>query len=109
MAIDFSVSDEGIALITLNRPERLNAMDAEHYQALSKAWIRVRDDPSIRVAIVTGAGDKSFTTGADIKSFITAPTGVEAGHQCGQWLLSRRRHHPHASYRHTDCGHPCDF
>ncbi|MBM3361096.1 MAG: enoyl-CoA hydratase/isomerase family protein [Betaproteobacteria bacterium] len=74
MAIDFSVSDEGIALITLNRPERLNAMDAEHYQALSKAWIRVRDDPSIRVAIVTGAGDKSFTTGADIKSFITAPT-----------------------------------
>ena len=74
MSIDLSVSDEGVALITINRPERLNAMDADHYQALSKAWITVRDDPAIRVAIVTGAGEKSFTTGADIKSFITAPT-----------------------------------
>ncbi|MEI6383147.1 MAG: enoyl-CoA hydratase-related protein [Betaproteobacteria bacterium] len=71
MAIDFTVSNEGIALITINRPERLNAMDNEHYQALSKAWTQVRDDNNIRVAIVTGAGEKSFTTGADIKSFLT--------------------------------------
>ena len=76
MAIDVNVSGEGIALITINRLERLNAMDAEHYQAMSNAWIRVRDDPAIRVAIVTGAGEKSFTTGADIKSFITAPTAM---------------------------------
>ena len=74
MSIDFNVSDEGVALITINRPERLNAMDAEHYAGLSKAWMTVRDDPAIRVAIVTGAGEKSFTTGADIKSFITTPT-----------------------------------
>ena len=74
MSIDFNVSDEGVALITINRPERLNAMDAEHYAGLSKAWMTVRDDPAIRVAIVTGAGEKSFTTGADIKSFITSPT-----------------------------------
>ena len=74
MSIDFKVDDAGIALITINRPEKLNAMDAEHYQGLSNAWISVRDDPKIRVAIVTGAGEKSFTTGADIKSFITAPT-----------------------------------
>lgn len=73
MSIDFKVSEEGIALITINRPERLNAMDAEHYQALSQAWRTVRDDAAIRVAIVTGAGDRSFTTGADIKSFLTAP------------------------------------
>jgi len=73
MAIDFTVSAEGVALITINRPERLNAMDVEHYQGLSQAWMKVRDDPAIRVAIVTGAGEKSFTTGADIKSFITPP------------------------------------
>lgn len=73
MAIDYTVSDEGIALITINRPERLNAMDAEHYKALSNAWCAVRDDPAVRVAIVTGAGERSFTTGADIKSFLTAP------------------------------------
>lgn len=76
MSIDVSVSEEGVALITINRPERLNAMDAEHYRGLSQAWMRVRDDSAIRVAIVTGAGEKSFTTGADIKSFITAPKSM---------------------------------
>jgi len=73
VAIDFDVSDEGIACITINRPERLNAMDAEHYQLLSQAWCHVRDDSAIRCAIVTGAGDRAFSAGADIKSFLTAP------------------------------------
>ena len=72
MSIDVSV-EEGIALITINRPDRLNAMDLEHYQGLSRAWIRVRDDPAIRVAIITGAGDRSFTAGADLKTFVTQP------------------------------------
>lgn len=71
MSIDFSV-DRHVATITINRPERMNAMDAEHYAALSDAWVRVRDDPDIRVAIVTGAGQKSFTAGADLKSFVGA-------------------------------------
>lgn len=84
MAIDLNVSDDGIAVITINRPERLNAMDAEHYQALSRAWSTVRDDPQIRVAIVTGAGERSFTTGADIKSFVTAPPGLSE-----MWLTQR--------------------
>ena len=84
MSIDLEVSAEGIALITINRPERLNAMDAEHYQALSQAWCTVRDDRAIRVAIVTGAGEKSFTTGADIKSFLTAPTELSE-----MWLTQR--------------------
>ena len=69
MAIDFKL-DGHVATITINRPERLNAMDAEHYDALSAAWVRVRDDPEIRVAIVTGAGDKSFSAGADLKAFV---------------------------------------
>ena len=68
MSIDFDLKD-GIALITMNRPERMNAMDADAYQQLSEAWSRVRDDGDIRVAIITGAGDKAFTTGADLKSF----------------------------------------
>ena len=36
-------------------------MDAEHYKGLSQAWMRVRDDAAIRVAIITGAGEKSFS------------------------------------------------
>jgi E-phenylitaconyl-CoA hydratase len=72
MSIDLSVAD-GVAVITMNRPERLNALDTEHYEGLSRAWQTVRDDPAIRVALITGAGEKSFCTGADIKSFIPKP------------------------------------
>ena len=70
MSIDFELDDGGIALITMNRPEKLNALDAEHYRRLSEAWVRVRDDPTVRVAIITGAGEKSFCVGADIKSWL---------------------------------------
>lgn len=70
MSIDFALDDDGIALITINRPERRNALDAEHYAAISEAWIRVRDDSAVRAAIITGAGDKAFCAGADIKSYI---------------------------------------
>lgn len=56
MSIDFELDASGVAVITINRPERMNAMDAEHYHLLSEAWRRVRDDPDVRVATVTGAG-----------------------------------------------------
>ncbi|HEV2676734.1 MAG TPA: enoyl-CoA hydratase-related protein [Aliidongia sp.] len=69
MSIDFDLQD-GVALVTINRSERMNAMDAEHYGLLSDAWIRVRDDRDVRVAVVTGTGEKSFTVGADLKSFV---------------------------------------
>ncbi|HVF63367.1 MAG TPA: enoyl-CoA hydratase-related protein [Casimicrobiaceae bacterium] len=71
MSIDFTLEGH-VATITINRPERMNAMDVEHYEALSAAWIRVRDDTAVRVAIVTGAGEKSFSAGADLKSFVNA-------------------------------------
>lgn len=83
MSIDLSISDH-VALITLNRPERLNALDGDHYKALSEAWMRVRDDPDIRVAIVTGAGEKSFSTGADLKSFANRPAPLSE-----MWLTQR--------------------
>lgn len=70
MSIDFELSKDGVALITINRPERMNAMDQEHYEGLTAAWTRVRDDDDVRVAIVTGAGDKAFTAGADLKSTV---------------------------------------
>ena len=83
MSIDVEVT-AGVCTIMINRPERLNAMDAEHYQALSQAWCQVRDDAGIRVAIITGAGEKSFSTGADIKSFLTGPPGYDE-----MWLTQR--------------------
>ncbi|RBI71930.1 enoyl-CoA hydratase/isomerase family protein [Roseovarius sp. TE539] len=83
MSVDFTL-DAGVATITINRPEKLNAMDAEHYSGLSDAWKRVRDDDGVRVAIITGAGERSFTTGADIKSFVGAPPGLEE-----MWLTQK--------------------
>lgn len=70
MSIDLELLDDGVAVITINRPDKRNALDAEHYQALSAAWTRVRDDAEIRVAVITGAGDKVFSAGADLKSWI---------------------------------------
>lgn len=67
-----------IAYITINRPEAMNAMDPETYRALSQAWINVRDDPDVWVAIITGAGDKAFSAGADLKKTIGRP--VEKWH-----------------------------
>ncbi|MFD4818054.1 enoyl-CoA hydratase/isomerase family protein [Peribacillus butanolivorans] len=70
MALIFEVKNR-IATITINRPEVMNAMDPETYQELSNAWTEVRDNPEIWAAIVTGAGDKAFTAGADLKKTIT--------------------------------------
>lgn len=69
MPVDVAVEDH-IGTITINRPERRNAMDAATYEALSGAWQQVRDDHAIRVAVVTGAGERAFSAGADLKSFI---------------------------------------
>ena len=59
-----------VAYITINRPEVMNAMDPETYQELSQAWIDVRDDPDVWCAIITGAGDRAFSAGADLRKTI---------------------------------------
>jgi E-phenylitaconyl-CoA hydratase len=70
MALFFDIQDR-IATITINRPEVMNAMDPETYKELSDAWIEVRDNPDIWAAVITGAGTKSFTAGADLKKTVT--------------------------------------
>jgi E-phenylitaconyl-CoA hydratase len=75
MSIDFTL-DQGVAIVTINRPERLNAMDGEHYRALNECWTRVRDDAAVRVAVVTGQGENSFSVGADLKSFVGHPAAL---------------------------------
>lgn len=77
MALIYEKKDH-IAYITINRPEAMNAMDPETYEELSKAWIDVRDDPDVWVAIITGAGDKAFSAGADLRKTIGRP--IEAWH-----------------------------
>jgi enoyl-CoA hydratase/carnithine racemase len=66
--------DEHVATITLNRPERLNATNDTARSELGDAWGIVRDDPQIRVAIITGAGDRAFSVGQDIRA--TSESGI---------------------------------
>jgi enoyl-CoA hydratase/carnithine racemase len=61
-----------VVTITMNRPEAMNAIDPDTHQALIAAWTRFRDDDSAWVAILTGAGDKAFSAGADLKTMIPA-------------------------------------
>jgi enoyl-CoA hydratase/carnithine racemase len=56
-----------IVQITINRPEVLNAMDPETYEEIGKALVMIENDPEVRVGIITGAGDRAFSAGADIK------------------------------------------
>ena len=77
--------EEGIATITFNRPEILNALNAESLKELSHALDEVALNEDIRVLILTGAGEKSFVAGADITEFptfnaLTAKLFSQAGH-----------------------------
>ena len=66
-----------VARVTINRPERLNACDFETYTRLTEVWTEFRDDPTLRVAIFTGAGDRAFCAGSDIKANYVEKIGVE--------------------------------
>ncbi len=76
MAVDYE-KDGRIAIMTINRPEAMNALNADVSRELNEAMIDFRDDPDLWVAIITGAGDRAFSAGADIKGFRQA-TGEEA-------------------------------
>jgi enoyl-CoA hydratase/carnithine racemase len=65
MDIDYT-KEGGIAIFTINRPQVRNALDMESIRALTKAMIDFRDDPELSVGIITGAGDKAFSAGADV-------------------------------------------
>ncbi|MFN3322055.1 MAG: enoyl-CoA hydratase/isomerase family protein [Bryobacteraceae bacterium] len=62
----FETADDGIATLTINRPQKLNALNAEVMRELDSVVDRTAADPAIRALIVTGAGDKAFVAGADI-------------------------------------------
>lgn len=62
-------ADEGVGIIVFNNPEKRNAMSLEMWDGLGNALIELRDDPAVRVVVLTGAGDKAFVSGADISQF----------------------------------------
>ena len=65
--LDLQARDEGVAIIKINRPEVLNALNREAMSELSTAIDIVGADDKIKVLIITGTGEKSFCAGADIR------------------------------------------
>lgn len=66
-----------VVCITMNRPGVLNSLNAELRRELTVFWKEFRDDPELRVAVVTGAGDRAFSTGRDLKETSNADKGGE--------------------------------
>ncbi len=69
-AIIFEARADGIAILTINRPEARNCLTKEVRDGLFAAWNRFEQDARLRVAILTGAGDKAFCAGGDLKEMV---------------------------------------
>lgn len=77
-AVLYEKHDDGrVAIVTLNRPDVLNAYDVEMRDALYEALLAVRDDPEVRVMLLRGNG-RAFCTGGDLTEFGTAPSPIAA-------------------------------
>src|SRR5258707_8808651 len=81
MAILFEIRDH-VARVTIDRPDVLNAIDAASERELQQIWGAIENDRDVRVVVLTGAGERAFSTGADMKGGSGA-SGLE------YWALPR--------------------
>ncbi len=74
---------DGVAILTLNRPDVYNAFNTRMQRELQQVWRSLRSNDDVRVVVLTGAGDKAFCTGIDreesIKEYLEDPTGEKSG------------------------------
>jgi enoyl-CoA hydratase/carnithine racemase len=76
--VDYEKHDDGVAVLTLARPEALNAFNVQMRDDVHAVLEAVRDDPDVRGLLVRGAGDRAFCAGADLTEFGSAPSQVIA-------------------------------
>jgi len=67
---------DGLAVVTMNRPDVRNAINPEMLCRLADAWQDINDDAEVRVVILTGAGDKAFCAGADLDRLVRMMQGL---------------------------------
>ncbi len=82
MGISYEASD-GIAMVRFNRPNKLNALTLSMYRELGDAFIAAREDPRVRVVILTASGQRAFCVGADLDESI--PALMEDRFDISQW------------------------
>jgi enoyl-CoA hydratase len=83
-------SADGVGTITFNNPEKRNAMSLDMWEGLGHALVELRDNPDIRVVILTGAGDKAFVSGADISQFEKTRHNAEASEEYSKRSAAQR-------------------
>ena len=80
--------ERAVAVVTINRPKVLNALNAQTLDELGRMMLELKHDDSIRVVILTGAGEKAFVAGADINELaVQTPTGGREHALAGQAVL----------------------
>jgi len=79
---------KGVATITINRPEKRNAVRPQTYEELTHAMHRAADDPTIGVVVLTGAGDKAFCSGGDVSDQVTRSPDIGRTHMRRLFALS---------------------
>src|SRR3977135_1932497 len=84
-----SVTD-GVGVITFNNPEKRNAMSLDMWEGVGSALIELREDPTVRVVILVGAGDKAFVSGADISQFEKNRHNAEASEEYSRKSAAQR-------------------
>src|ERR1700704_1842746 len=81
---------DGIAIVTINRPDKLNALNDRTVEELGAAFAAVAADPAVRGVVLTGAGEKAFVAGADIAELATqSPVDGKERSIRGQRVLDR--------------------
>lgn len=68
MSDEVTIEREGhVLVVTINRPERMNALNQAAHDTLRETWLSLKDDRSVRAIVITGAGDRAFCTGMDLQ------------------------------------------
>jgi enoyl-CoA hydratase len=94
MAVEINIDRDGpVAVITVNRPKVLNALNSQTLDELRRAILDMTHDDSVRVVVLTGAGEKSFVAGADINELsVLTPAGAREHAVAGQHVFDLIEH-----------------
>lgn len=93
--LTIETGDDRIAVLTINRPDKLNALNSEVLDEIDEAFSHLKQNGAVKAVIVTGAGDKAFAAGADIKelSHLDSESGKKVS-QKGQDIFNKIENFP---------------